>query len=181
MRRAGAFLIAAVAILAGVLLVTGGRVLILPTGIVGIVSGLAFAAWPEEGMRVVGFVVCIPIVILQLVVGIPSGILWLAVCAAAVFAPPAVGLVVFAFILMRDFEFEGDDLAVLFLEGDGLSVLFLIGFITLWIACREAHRTLIRETANATGNLILSPNMEIDEFREKTFAYFEGVGRWMTE
>ena len=148
------------------LLFTGGRS-ILGAGIVAVVIGLAFAAWPKAGMSVVGFVVCIPIVILQLVVGIPSGVVWLAVCAAAVFAPPSGGLV--AFILVRD------------LWGDGLAVLFLIGFLTLWLAFRKAHRTLVRKTATAMTDVIKPLNEPIEKFREKTFAHFEGVGRWMTE
>jgi len=148
------------------ILFTGGQS-IFTAGMVAVVGGLAFAAWPQEGMSVVGFVVCIPIVMLQAVVGIPSGVLWLAVCAAAVFAPPAGGLV--AFILVRG------------LWGDGLAVFFLIGFLTLWLAGRKAHRTLIRRTATAMTNLIKPLNEPIEKFREKTFAYFEDVGRWMTE
>jgi hypothetical protein len=134
---------------------------------VAVVAGLAFAAWPEAGMSAIGFVVCIPIVIVQGIVGIPSVILWLAVCAAAVFAPPAGSLL--AFVLVRD------------LWGDGAAVLFLIGFLTLWLAWRKAHRTLIRRTATAMTHLIKPLNEPIEEFRKKTFAYFEGVGQWMTQ
>lgn len=166
MLRASAFLIVAVAILAMMLLVTGGTS-ILAAGIVAILTGLAFAAWPVEGMSVVGFVVCIPVVILQLVVGIPFGVLWLAVCTAAVFTPAAAGVV--AFIAVRD------------LWGDGAAVLFLISFLTLWLACRKAHRTLIQWTVTAMTDLIRSLNEPIEKFRDRTFKYLEGVGRRMTE
>jgi hypothetical protein len=155
MRRAGAFFVAAVGLFAMALLVTGSRS-ILATGIVAVVAGLAFAAWPEEGMSVVGFVVCIPIVILQAAVGLPSGVLWLAVCIAAVFAPPAGGLV--AFIQVRD------------VWGDSPAVLFRIGFLTLWLAAGKAHRTLIRQTATAMTDLIKPLNEPIDKFRRRTFA-----------
>lgn len=166
MKRAVAFFAAAVGILVAALVLTKGTS-ILATGVVAVVAGLAFAAWPEAGMSVIGFVVCIPIVIVQGIVGIPSMILWLAVCAAAVFVPPAGGFM--AFVMVRN------------LWGDGAAVLFLIGFLTLWLAWRRAYRTLIRRTSTVMTDLIKPFNEPIEEFRKKAFAWFEDAGRWMTQ
>jgi hypothetical protein len=166
MRRAGAFLTAAVGILTLSLVVTGGSS-ILAAGIVAVIAGLAFAAWPVEGMSIVGFIVCIPIVVAQAAVGIPSVLLWLAACGAVVFGPPAGGLI--AFVLVRDSW------------GDAPAVFFLIGFLAAWLAARKVHRTLVRQTATAMSDLIKPLNEPVEELRKGTFAYFEDVGKWMTE
>jgi hypothetical protein len=60
-------------------------------------------------------------------------------------------------------------------------VLFLIGFLTVWLAGRKVHRNLIRQTATAMSDLIEPLNEPIEKFRKRTFVYFEGVGKWMTE
>jgi hypothetical protein len=164
MKRAAAFFIAAVTILLLSLVVTGGKS-ILTAGIVAVLGGLAFAAFPAQGMGIIGFIVCAPVVAVQIAVGAPSIAVWLAVCGAVVFAPPAFGLV--SFIGIR----KG--------WGDPAAVLFLVLFITVWLAARKLHRNAITNTAKAMSEIIEPINKPIDEARIKTFKYFEEVGKWM--
>lgn len=166
MKRAAAFFIAAVTILLVSFVATGGTS-ILTAGIIAIIGGLAFAACPVEGMSIVGFIVCVPIAAVQVAVGLPSIAAWLAVCGVAVFAPPAFGLV--SFIGVR----EG--------WGDPAAVLFLVLFITVWLAARKLHRSVITNIAKAMSDILRPINKPINEARMKTFKYFEEVGKWMTE
>lgn len=166
MKRAAGFLIAAVFILLLSLVATGGES-ILTAGIVAIGAGLAFAALPEEGMNIVGFVVCLPVVIAQAAVGLPSVALWLVICGAVVFAPPVVGFVGFVETRNR--------------LGDSAAVLFLIVFLTVWLAARRWHRTAIVNSADEMSEFIRTFNKPIEDGRVKLYKYFEDLGKWMTQ
>lgn len=166
MKRAAAFFIAAVTILLLSLVATGGTS-IRTAGIIAILVGLAFAAFPKEGMSIVGFIVCVPIAALQVAVGLPSIAAWLAVCGAVVFAPPVLGFV--SFIKIRE---HWGDLATMF---------FLVSFITVWLAARKWHRIVIKNTAKTMSNILEPINNPIDSARTNTLKYFEEVGQWMTK
>jgi hypothetical protein len=166
LKRAAAFFIAAVTILFVSLVLTGGGSILI-AGIVAVLAGLAFAALPEEGMAIVGFLACIPVVVVQAAVGLPSVALWLAVCGAVVLAPPVVGFVGFMETRQR--------------LGDPAAVFFLIIFLTVWLAARRWHRTTITNTAREMSDFIRPFNKPLENVRAGLYKYFEDVGKWMTQ
>jgi hypothetical protein len=166
MKRAAAFFIASVAILLLSLLITGGRS-ILCAGILAMLVGLVFAASPLLGMRIVGVIVCTPIVMVEITLGLLSGAVWLTACSAVVFVPPTFGFLGFLGT-RRGF-------------GDVAAVVFLLVFITAWLAARKMYRNAIRRTSQEVSDLLKDINRPVEEARSRTFEYFNSVGKWMTE
>lgn len=165
MKRAAAFLCAALSIVLLAIVLTGGRHMIF-AGVSAIIGGLAFAAFPVEGMSIVGLVACIPIVIAQAVVGAPSAAVWIIVCGLAVFVPPAAGLLLF--IVCRQ-QFD-----------DTVAIVTLICFIAAWLAVRRIHKQLVIGAERTISRILKPINSPIEEARQNTFKYFEDAGKWMT-